>query len=177
MLEKGLVFLNTRFCSENPPTLPRTLWTMSNPQETPTVLATDSRKVHQEHSSHWTMIKFPSARGFQKIWKRNLVAEGIEPNPGPSWSQFVQAFEKYIGDDEEGRKYFKQVLPKLKEHVKKFCKVEYVDTIAIQKAIKEDSNCTNLKEAGITESALRAIEEVIQTLKGNIQNTTSSMRI
>ena len=96
---------------------------MSVPLETPTVLATPLEQVHQSHQSHWSRMKFPSARGFQ-IWKRNLVAEGIEPNPGPSWSQFVQAFEKYIGDDEEGRKYFKQVLPKLKEHVMRFCKVE-----------------------------------------------------
>lgn len=100
-------------------------------------------------------------------WKRNLIAEGIEPNPGPSWTQFEKALEEFIGEDEDAKTHFIRVLPSLKNIVQKLCSIEYVDTTAILQVIENKENESVLLKAGIDDSCRRAIDEVIQSIQSS----------
>ncbi len=38
---------------------------------------------------------------FIDSWKRDLTREGIEPNPGPNWDEFIGVMEKVLGSSYE----------------------------------------------------------------------------
>ncbi len=61
-------------------------------------------------------------------WVRELIREGIEPNPGPSWDDFVEAAKKtfstdyteYEDDLKKGGRLYNQLVDLKKSEGKKF---------------------------------------------------------
>ena len=100
---------------------------------------------------------------FVASWRRNLVAEGIEPNPGPIWQDLIRACEKRWDDDFANVKHF------LSE-ARKLCTLPPSKTASVIYFIDNyDTIATKLKFDNEFKGAL--LEEIMGLGKNQLNNT------
>lgn len=95
---------------------------------------------------------------FQGGWRRNLVAEGIEPNPGPSWPDFLEMMKQKLEDEYQKAE---EPLSALKRNVEKWSKVS--DFVGVTELwLYLDNNREELLASGFNRILLGYIDEVLQ---------------
>mmetsp|Transcript_19795 Transcript_19795/g.27633 ORF Transcript_19795/g.27633 Transcript_19795/m.27633 type:complete len:670 (-) Transcript_19795:96-2105(-) len=88
-------------------------------------------------------------------WIRNLVLEGIEPNPGPSWKEFEKQLEVKLGTED-----FLAIQPELsvlKQRLQRITKL--VTTMTIQNFIVSVSS-KEIQELGLSTELIQMIQEL-----------------
>lgn len=89
-------------------------------------------------------------------WKRDLVLEGIEPNPGPSWQEFVEKLKIKVG--EEDFKELQPFLTTLKEKLRPKTIVPHTDDIL-------DYLNTNREQLERDRIPIKVLKETVDELK------------
>lgn len=91
-------------------------------------------------------------------WTRNLIAEGIEANPGPTWDEFVEAFDKKFKAGIP--KPVETALQKLHDSISTaFPDKLFIDTKLITRYLKDNA-------ANHDEQLVDLVKEIINSLEG-----------
>jgi hypothetical protein len=102
-------------------------------------------------------------------WLRDLVKEGVEPNPGPTWEELVAKISEMFPKKEAQDQLMMRMsllLPKLKTHfpgeeaITTQMVIDYLDNL------KKDALEDLLKATQLTTYNLQSIREAIQKISG-----------
>ncbi len=111
-------------------------------------------------------------------WMRDLIREGIEPNPGPSWDVIVSQLKTQFSDEKDWE-LLQRPLAEIKNAAREleFPITEDTVKLLIKKYRDDPATANALHTQGVTNGLIKLLDETVNAYAGTILFYSPSIRL